>query len=248
MRRLLADLHVHTALSPCADNRMTPHTIVMAAMAAELDIIAVCDHNSAENAAAVQEAARNFADDLFCVIAGMEITTAEEAHVVALFPDAHSALEASAEVATHLPPKIGSVGIHGEQLVMDAAGNVVREEDSMLSWATDLTVSQTVALIHKHEGLAVAAHIDRPSFSVTSQLGFLPEDVVFDALEVSAAGAKDGRIPNFAGLGYPLIVASDAHFPDNIGDGKTLFHIESPLYDEVKAALKGVDNRSFCLA
>ncbi|MCK5861156.1 MAG: PHP domain-containing protein, partial [Candidatus Hydrogenedentes bacterium] len=83
MRNVAADLHVHSALSPCADDSMTPRAIVLAALAADLDLIAICDHNSAENVLAVQQAARNFADDLFTVIAGMEITTVEEAHILA---------------------------------------------------------------------------------------------------------------------------------------------------------------------
>ncbi len=248
MRPMAADLHVHTALSPCADDDMTPQAIVMAAIAAEIDIIAVCDHNSAENTGAVQEAARSFAGDLFGVIAGMEITTAEEAHIVALFPDVESAMNASDEVACHLPEGLTGVRKYGNQYVMDATGEVIREVDALLSWASDLTVSQTVTLIHKHGGLAVAAHVDRPSFSIISQLGFMPEDAEFDAVEISAAGAKDGRATEFEALGYPIIVASDAHFPDNIGDGKALFHIDSPVFSEVALAFKGVGNRSIQLA
>ena len=245
MRSIAADLHVHSALSPCADDSMTPRAIVLAAIAADLDLIAVCDHNSAENVAAVQEAARDFADDLFGVIAGMEITTAEEAHILGLFPDAEKAMRVSEEVAAHLPPVLPGIRRYGRQCVMNAAGDILREVDYMLSWASDLTVNQTVALIHKYEGLVIAAHVDRPSFSVISQLGFLPEDVVFDAVEVSVAGMKQGRARDFARMGPPVITASDTHFLDNIGEGKTIFQVEAPVFSEIALALKNIGERRF---
>ncbi|HDP36135.1 MAG TPA: PHP domain-containing protein [Candidatus Hydrogenedentes bacterium] len=248
MKRIAADLHIHSALSPCAADEMTPRAIVMAAIAAGLDLIAVCDHNSAENTAAVQQAARDFAGDLFGVIAGMEITTVEEAHIVGLFPDAGSALSASRELKKHLPTVRAGGGGYGRQCVMNAAGEILREMDAMLCWASDLSVDETVALVHHHGGLAVAAHIDRPSFSVISQLGFLPENVVFDALEISAAGMKEGRNAAFSNLGFPIICASDAHFPDNIGDGSTVFLVECPSFAEIALALKGEKERSVCRA
>lgn len=245
MRTIAADLHVHSALSPCADDSMTPHAIVLAAIAAGLDMIAVCDHNSAENVAAVQEAARDFADDLFGVIAGMEITTAEEAHILGLFPDVEQAMQVSQEVAAHLPPVLPGVRGYGRQCVMNAAGEVVREIDYMLSWASDLSVNQTVALIHKHEGLAIAAHVDRPSFSVVSQLGFLPDDVLFDAIEISVAGIKQKREADFLDSGVSVITSSDAHFLDNIGDGAMLFQMEAPVFAAMASALKNIKEREF---
>ncbi len=248
MRNIAADLHVHSALSPCADDSMTPRDIVLAAIAADLDLIAICDHNSTENAAAVQEAAQNFAGDLFGVIAGMEITTAEEVHVLALFPDADSAACASREVAENLPPLIPNVRGYGRQCVMNASGEVLRESSAMLSWACSLTLSQVLEMIHQYQGIAIAAHIDRPSFSVTSQLGFIPEDVVFDALEISVAGMKQARNKEFAEQHLPLVTGSDAHFLDNIGEGRILLHMEAPVFPELKLALKNACGRGFCHA
>jgi len=245
---MAADLHVHSALSPCADDNMTPRAIVLAAIAAELDLIAICDHNSTDNVAAVQAAARDFADDLFGVIAGIEITTAEEAHILGLFPNAEQAAAVAREVAAALPPAIPNLRGYGRQCVMNANGEVLRENGSMLSWASAFTVSQAVALIHEHEGLAIAAHVDRPSFSVISQLGFMPEDVVFDAIEISAAGMKKERGKVFSERGAAIVSCSDAHFLDNIGDARTVFRIESPEFSEVAMALTQTAGRRICHA
>lgn len=237
MRPMAADLHVHSALSPCADDDMTPYNIVVQAIAAELDLIAICDHNSADNVTAIQEAARDFADDLFGVIAGIEITTAEEAHILGLFPHAELAGDVAQKVTESLPPIIPGMRNYGRQCVMNAQGELVRENGCMLAWASTLTVSQTVALIHQHQGLAIAAHVDRPSFSVISQLGFLPEDVVFDAIEISVAGTKNDRGKAYSTLGFPILTNSDAHFLENIGAARTSFQIKSPDFFEVARAL-----------
>ena len=248
MRSIAADLHVHSALSPCADDSMIPQTIVYSAIAAELEMIAICDHNSAGNVAAVQEAAGEIAGDLFCVIAGIEITTREEAHIVGLFPDAAHALAASEEVADYLPD-IGDRGNpYGRQLLMNSAGDLLGEAAKLLSFASGLSLSETVALIRRHHGLAIAAHIDRPTYSVISQLGFLPEDVRFDALEISEAGVKQGRAEEFRHHGIPLLSSSDAHYPGNIGDGKALFSIEMLSFDEIRSALRGENDRECRLA
>ncbi len=188
MNVCLADLHVHTALSPCADGEMTPPAIVERALAEGLAMIAVCDHNSARNTAAVQAAA----GARLAVLAGMEVTTAEECHVVGLFPDAGAAAAAGLEVGATLPcTDDGYEAFFGEQLVLDAGGAEVAREDRALATATTLDVDAVVALIHRHGGLAVAAHIDRRSFGVIGQLGFFPDAAGFDAVEVSRHVADD---------------------------------------------------------
>ena len=182
MNVCFADLHVHTALSPCADDEMTPPAIVAAALAEGLAMIAICDHNSARNVAAVQEAAGGG----LAVLAGMEITTAEECHVVGLFPDASAAEAAGAEVGATLGPiDDGYETFFGEQHVLDADGAETARETIALATATPLDVDAVVDLVHRHGGLAVAAHIDRQSFGVIGQLGFFPAEAGFDAVEVS---------------------------------------------------------------
>ncbi|MCX5684822.1 MAG: PHP domain-containing protein, partial [Planctomycetota bacterium] len=120
MKRFLADLHIHTVLSPCASEEMTPPAIVRAAVAKGLGMIAICDHNSAGNVRATQEAAGG----RLSVLAGMEVTTAEEVHVLGLFPDAASAASAADEVLATLPDQPEPVDADHRQWLMDAEGRV----------------------------------------------------------------------------------------------------------------------------
>jgi hypothetical protein len=240
MIRVAADLHVHTCLSPCAERLMRPRAIVEAAVARGIGMIGVCDHNSAGNIRAVAAAAGG----RLCVIAGMEITTSEEAHVVGLFPSAASAEKAAREVAGALPrcrqPE--------EQELVDADGATLGLEPLMLSAASAFSLEGTVDLVHRHGGLAIAAHVDRRSFSVPSQLGFIPPGAGFQALEVSAYGARSGRIPAFAGLGFPVTTASDAHAPELVGEGFVILDVEEPGFRELALALAGADGRGCTVA
>jgi PHP family Zn ribbon phosphoesterase len=244
MRRILADLHIHTALSPCAEREMTPPAIVREALRKGLEMIAVCDHNSAGNTAAVCAAAGKDARPLF-VVAGMEITTMEEVHVLGLFPDAVEAARASEAVTEGLPlwKALTSFGPgdavrRPEQELMDADGKVMSIEERMLGAASRFTLSQAVDLIRAHGGLAVAAHVDRRAFSVVGQLGFLPPEVRFDALEISAAGKARGRAAEFAGCGCILVSGSDSHFLEEIGSSMTALDLEEPSFEEMRRAFR----------
>ncbi len=236
-----ADLHVHTALSPCADGEMTPPAIVKRALAEGLGMIAVCDHNSARNAAAVQVAA----GAQLAVIAGMEVTTVEECHVVGLFPDAEAAQAAGAEVGATLPASDdGYETFFGAQQVMDAAGAEVARERLALATGTTLDVNGVVGLIHRHGGLAVAAHIDRRSFGVIGQLGFFPDEAGFDAVEVSRhVGPGDEAEAPFLEHSLPLVHSSDAHYLADIGAARTAVRCERPGFAELALALACRDGR-----
>ena len=242
MNVCFADLHVHTALSPCADDEMTPPAIVAAALAEGLAMIAVCDHNSARNVAAVQEAA----GERLAVLAGMEITTAEECHVVGLFPDASAAQAAGAEVGATLGPiDDGYETFFGEQHVLDAAGAETARETIALATATALDVDAVVELVHRHGGIAVAAHIDRQSFGVIGQLGFFPTEAGFDAVELSRhipAGSE--REAEFAVYGLPILHSSDAHYRADVGAVRTAVTCERPAFGELALAVRGLEGRS----
>ncbi|HQH21870.1 MAG TPA: PHP domain-containing protein [Thermoleophilia bacterium] len=236
-----ADLHVHTALSPCADTAMTPPAIVAAALAAGLDMIAVCDHNSARNAAAVQEAA----GERLAVLAGMEITTLEECHVVGLFPDARTAETAAEEVGSALPPVDPDYeAFFGAQLVCDADGRESDRERRALAMATPFTVDAVVDLVHRHRGLAVAAHIDRRSFGVIGQLGFFPADAGFDAVELSRHVPPDSAaVADYAVHGLPVLHSSDAHYLHDLGAVRTTVTCLRPDFAELVLALQGLEGR-----
>jgi PHP family Zn ribbon phosphoesterase len=236
-----ADLHVHTALSPCADDAMTPPAIVAAALAEGLAMIAVCDHNSARNAAAVQEAA----GERLSVLAGMEITTAEECHVVGLFPSAGAAQAAAAEVAATLDGiGDGYETFFGEQYVLDASGSETGRETLALATATPLDVDAAVDLVHRYGGLAVAAHVDRRSFGVIGQLGLFPVEAGFDAVELSRhVPAGSAQEAAFAVYGLPLLHSSDAHYVGDIGAARTAVACERPRFDELALAVRRLEGR-----
>ena len=82
MQTVLADLHVHTLLSPCAEVEMTPHHIVMRAAEYGIGAVAITDHNASANVPAALEAAQRYGVKVF---PGMEVESSEEAHIVALF-------------------------------------------------------------------------------------------------------------------------------------------------------------------
>jgi hypothetical protein len=220
MKHLAADMHIHTVLSPCAARDMMPAAIVREAARKGIAMIAVCDHNTAGSVRAVAQAAAAIPGGPV-VIPGIEITTVEEAHVLGWFSSADDACAAA------------------DELEVDTA---------VPSSASRLTLTQTVELIHRHGGVAVAAHVDRRSFSVPGQLGFIPTDVPFDALEISAAGATRGRAASFASLGLPFVSSSDCHFLEDMGTGFTELTVEEPSFNEIVMALRKVGGRECAIA
>ncbi len=241
LRVLTADLHIHTCLSPCASLDMTPRKIVAKALELKLAMIAVTDHNSAENTAAVMTVADGTE---LCVIPGLEITTAEEAHVVALFGDREAAVSMQELVYEHLQPGENVVDLFGMQVVANENDEVEAMNPRLLIGATTLSVNQVVDGIHEREGLAIAAHIDREGYSLVAQLGFIPPDLELDAVEISrrlSLPAARERFPEYEAR--PFITASDAHDLDGLGLSPTSFRVASPGFDELRLALKGAEGR-----
>ena len=88
------DLHIHSALSPCAENDMTPGNIVGMSCINGLDIIAITDHQTCGNVrSAITAANRLYTSEKkkIVVIPGMEIECQEGFHLLALFPDVQTA-------------------------------------------------------------------------------------------------------------------------------------------------------------
>lgn len=244
-RLFRADLHIHTALSPCASDEMTPPAIVAAAMEAGLDMIAVSDHNTAGNVAAVQQAAEA-AGGCLKVLPGIEITSLEEVHVLSLFPDLPAAESVAARLRALLPPADEDYyAFFGEQPLLAADGCTVDMETAALAAATPLDLNETVALVHGAGGLAIAAHVDRKAFSVFSQLGFFPSDAGLDGVEVSRhIGSGSPRLEEFAALGLPVTGSSDAHFLEEIGTAATDLRLAEPTFAELVLAVMATGDRS----
>jgi predicted metal-dependent phosphoesterase TrpH len=235
------DLHIHTCLSPCADLTMSPKRIVEQAMAKKLDIIAICDHNSAENVHAAKNAASK--SDVR-VLAGMEVTSAEEVHLLALFDKTKRLLNLQETVYANLTLGENKEELFGEQIIADEFDEVKGYNKRLLIGATNLTLKELVNKIHELGGLAIASHIDRETYSIIGQLGFIPEDLELDALEISPNSNRNDALSKFPEIKkFPLIFSSDAHFLKDIGRVTTSFLLEEPTVDEIRKALENRDGR-----
>lgn len=220
---------------------MSPRAVVDRAQAAGLDIIAVTDHNTTENSAAVIQAARGTG---LAVLPGMEMTTAEEVHILGLFDPGTELGPFQATVYRNLPDVPSKKRFVKDQVIVDAADYVTGFSPHCLFGATRFSVQEAVDLIHGHGGLAIACHVDRESFSIISQLGFIPPGLCLEAVEVSprltVAEARTAFGP-FDPL--PMVRFSDAHQPEEIGCATTDFLVASPNLEEIRKALAGKDGR-----
>lgn len=245
LKCLRTDLHIHTCLSPCADLTMSPLRIVRAARARKLDVIAICDHNSAENVQAAMNAARG--TDL-SVCPAMEITSAEEVHVLGIFADAGAALKMQKKVYEKLSRGKNDERLFGEQIIVNEADEITGYSDRLLIGATGLSIEEVIAGIHELGGLAIASHIDREAYSILGQLALIPENLPLDALEISSridAGQAQHLFPQIST--HPVITSSDAHNLDEIGRAVTMFQVERPTIDEMRRALRNEDGRRVLL-
>ena len=237
MRKVRADLHVHTCLSPCADNQMEAVAIVEQAKQTGLDMIGICDHNSGENVGALMKAGMRGG---ITVIPGVEVTSREEVHILGLFNSEQDLMSLQDIIYENLPGESDEEAF-GPQLVIDEYGNVTGKNSRLLIGATTLAVEQIVDAIHRFAGLAIASHIDRQRFSLVGQLGYIPKDLKLDALEVSRPSSIDQEYK------YPLVTSSDAHFLEDIGRNSTYFMIEDTSLSEIGQALRNEMGRMVLL-
>ena len=236
-----ADLHIHTCLSPCADLDMTPIKIVDQAVKKGLSMIAITDHNSLENTQAVIKVARG---TVLKVLAGVEITSVEEAHILGLFEKEDAVDSMQALIDDNLMPGENDEDLFGIQVVANEKDEVERISNRLLIGATQLSLEQIVLEIHQRQGLAIAAHIDRMSFSIPSQLGFIPPDLSLDALEISRHTTLPEAREQIPECGrYPVLTSSDAHFLNEIGQCRTCFEAERAEFAELRLALTGQEGR-----
>ncbi len=223
--RIAYDLHIHSSVSPCADNDMTPNNIVNMSILKGLDAIAITDHNTCANAEAVIKCAK---DTELLVIPGMELETSEEIHVVCLFPDIKSAAYMQDVVYTNLPDIKNKESIFGEQLIFDQDDELIRKEERLLLASTSISINEVFDIvINKLNGIAIPAHIDRPANSILATFGVMPEDIDIKCVEVSKKNneelilSKDKRIGEMN-----RIFSSDAHYLGNINERENFIDVD----------------------
>ncbi|MCJ7581050.1 MAG: histidinol phosphatase, partial [Candidatus Aminicenantes bacterium] len=210
---------------------MSPKRILTSALNRGLDILAICDHNSTANSSAVMKAAKTL--DIH-IIPGMEVTSEEEVHVLALFDDIKNALKLQEYVYKNLPGK-NNAEAFGMQVIVNEKEEVLGFEDKLLIGATTVPLEEIIRQIHNLDGLVIASHIDREGFSILGQLGFIPEEMGFDALEISPRISFEEAFQKYK-TPYPLCTFSDAHYPDDIGKSFTSFFLEEGTVAEMKKA------------
>ena len=203
------DLHIHSCLSPCASLEMSPSAIMERAVAAGMDGIALTDHQSARNTPAIAECAKRAG--LKCLY-GLEVCTAEEAHTLALFDTVAQALEMTEWVYAALPKRVNDPDVFGDQPVVTWDDDIEDMEWRILAMGCRKTIPEASEKCRSLDGIYIAAHIDRPNFSVYSQLGAIPERC-FDAVELSRTADESIWLPK--AQGYAVTRSSDAHNLDD---------------------------------
>lgn len=243
MKTLLADFHIHTLLSPCAEIEMTPHHIVMRAAQYGVDAVAITDHNASANAAAAVEAAKSYGVKVF---PGMEVECREEAHIVVLFDTLEQLAAWQKIVDAHMSGLKNNAERFGAQFIVDDDDNFIAEEERMLLGPLKLPAAEVIQKVNAMGGMAIAAHVDRPAYSLLMQLGFLPSDMGLAAAEISSAGIRELKEQKLklalGGLNY--VTDSDAHMMDSFINGpKNLITVKSLTVAELKLALAAEDGR-----
>ena len=240
LRTFRADLHIHSCLSPCGDEAMRPRALVNQALAMGLDMIAICDHNTAENTAAFISAGDERG---LKVLPGIEVTSKEEIHLIALFDSQEDCTALQNLIYQNLPGE-NVEEVFGPQTVVNERDETVGVNRRMLIGATLLPFEQIVSVIHSLGGVAIASHIDRQAFSLIGQLGFIPEGIPLDGLEISSRTSREEAKNRFHSYQhYSFVWFSDAHYLEDIGKSTTPFLLKETTSREVGMALHHKEGR-----
>jgi len=229
MKKYYYDLHIHSCLSPCGDDDSTPNSIAGMGELNGLNIMALTDHNTVRNCPHFFKAAYRHG---IIPIAGMELTTAEEIHVICLFETLKNAQDFEKEIEDKRFKIKNRADIFGNQYECDDCDNIVATEEFLLSNATMISFDDVQDLVKKFDGICYPAHIDRDSNSVTAVLGSLPTEYGFKFAELRNKQNKD----KFYDTGCEFIVSSDAHYLWDISEKENYFL----LPDDDKNAVKNL--------
>ncbi len=220
--RLAFDLHLHSCLSPCAGDDMTPADMAGMCALAGLEVVALTDHNTTGNCAAFTQAAARHG---ILALPGMELCTREEVHMVCLFPDLEQANAFSEHVRGLLPPVRNKSAVFGSQLLMDSEDNLLGEETALLAGAADISIYDVNELVGGFGGICYPAHIDRPTNSLLSQMGIWDPELSFQLAEISLT-CPEGLFQRRDLRHLRHISACDAHYLHQIPDAHQ--HMDLP--------------------
>lgn len=241
MQEWTIDLHMHTCLSPCGQEEMLPEALIRTAMEKGIDVIAITDHNTCGNVAAFVEKGLEMG---LTVVPGMELQTLEEIHLVCLFDRVGQAMDFEKALAPRYTTMKNKPQIMGEQWLVDKEGKRLGQEERFLLDSTNISVDEAVAMVHAFGGICIAAHADRPAFSVGAVFGTIPEDIPFDGIELTCNLPRNPALTDkIKGIGYTYVTASDAHFLENIRDIHCAAYLDHWSVHELALAMKGLEGR-----
>ena len=231
MNRYYYDLHVHSCLSPCGDDDSTPNNIAGMATLCGLNIVALTDHNTTKNCPAFFAAAKKYG---LIPIAGMELTTSEDIHVVCLFEALEDATAFDEYVSKRRLIIDNRPEIFGKQQILDEDDEVIGEEKYLLINATSISIDETVSLVKEYNGVCYPAHIDRESNGMIAVLGDIPPDSEFFFYELHS-GENVKEFSDRYGISEDrFIISSDAHYLTDLRDKEFYFDIDDEPYSSAK--------------
>jgi hypothetical protein len=240
---LKADLHIHSVLSPCGGLDMSPAAIVKKALEKKMDIIALADHNSAGNLKALEDAAL----EKIALFFGLEIQSASETHLLTLFGNREKAEAMGDFLYSYLPDIPNNPEYFGDQVVVDAEDRIIKMEDKLLLQSVEMEIEEIIEEVHGRGGVVFFSHIDRDSYSVISQLGFIPSDSKIDGVEISRHLSLEQARKKYARYGHwPFVTNSDAHLLEDVGCAFTTYKMQTPSFEEFCMALQGREGRRVC--
>lgn len=239
LKEFNVDLHIHTCLSPCADNDMLPYEIIKEAKKKNLGIIGITDHNSSDNAFAVKKAGEK---EGIYVVLGMEVTTSEEIHILAFFENEKILQKFQNFIYQNLNGE-NDEEMFGLQIIADINNEIIGMNKKLLIGATEVSMDKIINTIHSFNGIAIASHIDKERFSIISQLGYIPENIKLDGIEISDIK----QLEKIKTGNFTVCVFSDAHCINDIGRNYTKFLMKKCSFKEIKMALRNKNKRKVIL-
>lgn len=233
------DLHIHSCLSPCGDDDMTPANIVGMAQLNGLNIVALTDHNTSKNCPAFFIQAR--AQGLIPV-AGMELTTSEDIHVVCLFPTLEDAMDFDVFVEKHRFPFPNNPDIFGHQYIMNENDQIIGEDEFLLINASDISLEEAFSEVRKRNGVCYPAHIDRQSNGIIAVLGTFPPEPHYTAYELNSADSLEEYMERFPMIrSLSRTVSSDAHYLWDISEDGFNIELDDEPYSSARVRQKLID-------
>ena len=227
MNRYYYDFHIHSCLSPCADDDNTPYNLAGMAALTGTNIMALTDHNTCKNCPAFFKAAKSYG---VIPVAGMELTTAEEIHVVCLFETLENAMEFDREVDGRRIKIENRIDIFGRQLILGEEDELLGEEPHLLSNATTISLDEVPALVEKYGGVCYPAHIDRDANGIIAVLGTLPETPQFSCVEIRDTEKVEELTSRFSLQDKTIVISSDAHYLQDVRDKQNYFLLPDEPY------------------